>query len=341
MQNKPLFNSKRNNDSRRNSAPIRGRKDFEHRNKSSLDNNEVETPKKKPAVYLKEYTIQHSIELLEFLLKTITNTSRNNVKSLLSHKKILVDGVVTTQFDYKLQPKQKVQISKDPIRKQGEANESLDIIYEDNEIIVINKPSGLLSIATDKENEQTAYRMLMDYVRKQDKHNRVFVVHRIDRDTSGVLMIAKSEAVQNMLQDDWNTIVTKRGYVAVVEGTFVEKQGTYESWLRETATHIVFSSEQKGDGKKSVTHYKVIKENRHYSMLEVEIDSGRKNQIRVQMNDHGHPVIGDKKYESKTDPIHRLGLHASVLEFTHPVTKKVMHFEAKVPGQFYNVFNTK
>ena len=341
MRNNRQSNSKNDYDSRKSSAPIRGRKGFEKRNKTNTDLMDKETPKKKNVVYLKEYTIQTSMGLLEFLLKTITNTSRNNVKSLLSHKKILVDGVVTSQFDYKLQPKQKVQISKDPIRKQGETGESLDIIYEDNEIIVINKPSGLLSIATDKENEQTAYRMLMDYVRKQDKHNRVFIVHRIDRDTSGVLMIAKSEAVQNMLQDDWNTIVTKRGYVAVVEGTFVEKSGTYESWLRETTTHIVFSSSQKGDGKKSVTHYKVIKENRNYSMLEVEIDSGRKNQIRVQMNDHGHPVIGDKKYESKTDPIHRLGLHASVLEFTHPITKKVMHFEAKVPGQFYNVFNVK
>jgi 23S rRNA pseudouridine1911/1915/1917 synthase len=300
-----------------------------------------ENVKKKAPVYVKQFIVRSPIPLLEFLLLNIKDQSRNNIKQLLSKKKVLVDGVVTTQFDYILQQKQKVQISKESILTQApkDKKEKLDIIYEDDEIIVINKPSGLLSIATDKENDNTAYRMVTDYVRKTNKKNSVYVVHRIDRDTSGVLMFAKSPEIQNLFQDDWNNIVTERGYIAIVEGTFKEKQGTYESWLRETATHIVFSSDRKGDGKKSVTHYRVIKENRKYSMLDVKIDSGRKNQIRVQMQEHGHPVIGDEKYQSASNPLNRLGLHAGVLEFVHPITNKTMRFEAKTPPVFIKLFS--
>ena len=179
----------------------------------------------------------------------------------------------------------------------------------------------------------------MEYVGLTNKKNRIFVVHRIDRDTSGVLMFAKSSKVKNMFQDDWNNLVSVRGYVAVVEGTFNEKEGTYESWLLETSTHIVFSSDRKGDGKKSITHYRVLKESKKYSILEVRIDSGRKNQIRVHMRENGHPIVGDEKYQASSNPLGRLGLHANILEFVHPITKKTMRFEAKIPPIFNKLFN--
>ena len=292
---------------------------------------------------LKEYRVSSSCELMDFLLKTLPKTSRNNVKSLLSHKLVMVDGSVVSQYNFMLSKGDIVQISKTPIKVQEKltSKKTLNIIYEDDDFIVINKPSGLLSIASDKEKDVTAYRMVMDYVRAFNPRNRVYVVHRIDKDTSGVLMFSKDEKLKNDLQDSWNDLVSKRGYYAVVEGKLDKKQGTYRSWLRETRTNIMYSSHTPGDGQEAVTHYKVMKENMYYSLVDVHIDSGRKNQIRVHMMDLGHKIVGDTKYGANSNPLKRLGLHAYELEITHPYTKKVMNFKSNVPSTFTSLFNKK
>ena len=285
---------------------------------------------------IREYPVTKDSELLEFLLATLKDQSRNSVKSLLSNHRVSVDGAPISQFNFKLYKGDVVIISKTPIRKKTRSN--LPIIYENEEIIVINKPSGLLSIASDKEKGSTAYRMLTDYVQQKDKHNRIFVVHRLDEDTSGVLMVAKNPKIQQQLQDNWNDLVKSRGYFAIVDGIMEQKSGTIKSYLKKNAQNMMYSSKKEGDGQFSVTHYKVIAENGNYSLLDVHIDSGRKNQIRVHLGDIGHNVIGDDKYGNPTNPIKRLGLHAYELELTHPVTGKNMKFTAPMPKEFFTLF---
>ncbi|MDF2632981.1 MAG: pseudouridine synthase, RluA family [Caproiciproducens sp.] len=275
--------------------------------------------------------------LLDFLLLKLSNRSRNNVKSLLTRREILVDGVVVTQYDHPLLAGQKIRISR-PTNQGQKQQGVLDIIYEDDDIIVINKPAGLLSISTDKEKELTAYHLLTDYVRLKNPTNRIFAVHRLDRDTSGVLMVAKNERIKLALQDNWADLVSQRAYMAVVEGQLEEKSGRIQSWLKETKTRIMYSSGKAGDGQESITNYQVIKETPEYSLLDIHLETGRKNQIRVHMKDIGHNVVGDKKYGAKTNPLKRLGLHAYKLEFKHPFSDKVMCFQTQPPKSFTALF---
>lgn len=300
----------------------KNKKRFEHHSKDYKD--------------IREFPVKEDSELLEFLLKTLKDQSRNSVKSLLSNHRVSVDGAPISQFNFKLYKGDVVIISKTPIHKKTRSN--LPIIFENEEIIVINKPSGLLSIASDKEKGSTAYRMLTDYVQQKDKHNRIFVVHRLDEDTSGVLMVAKNPKIQKALQDNWNDLVTKRGYYAIVDGVMENKEGTVKSYLKMNAQNMMYSSKKAGDGKLSITNYKVISIKDNYTLLDVHIDSGRKNQIRVHMGDLGHHVIGDDKYGNPTNPIKRLGLHAYELEIKHPFTNKVYKFTAPIPKEFKILF---
>lgn len=285
---------------------------------------------------IREFKVDHECELLEFLLLTFKDQSRNSVKSMLTNHRVAVDGAPISQYNFKLYPGDTVIVSKTPIHKKTRSN--LPIIFENDELIVINKPSGLLSIASDKEKGSTAYRMLTDYVQQKDKHNRIFVVHRLDEDTSGVLMVAKNPKIQQALQDNWNEIVTKRGYYAIVEGRLKEKNGTIKSYLKKNSQNMMYSSKKQGDGQFAITHYKVLQEVEGYSLLDVHIDTGRKNQIRVHLGEMGHHVIGDDKYGEPSNPIKRLGLHAYELEFKHPFTGKVMKFTAPIPKEFKILF---
>ena len=285
---------------------------------------------------IREYEVKTECELLEFLFLTLKEQSRNSVKSLLSNHKVAVDGAPISQFNFKLFPGDTVIISKTPIHKKTRSN--LPIIFENDEMIVINKPSGLLSIASDKEKGSTAYRMLTEYVQQKDKHNRIFVVHRLDEDTSGVLMVSKSAKLQQGLQDKWNELVSKRGYLAIVEGHLENKSGTVKSYLKKNSQNMMYSSKKPGDGQFAVTNYKVLQEVEGYSLVDVHIDSGRKNQIRVHMGDLGHHVIGDDKYGNPSNPIKRLGLHAYELELKHPFTGKVLKFTAPIPKEFSILF---
>ena len=285
---------------------------------------------------LREYPVNKDTELLVFLLETLKGQSRNSVKSLLVSHRVSVDGAPISQYNFKLTKGDTVIISKTPIHKKTRSN--LPIIFENDEMIVINKPSGLLSIASDKEKGSTAYRMLMDYVQQKDKHNRIYVVHRLDEDTSGVLMVVKNQKLQEALQDKWNDLVKSRGYYAIVDGVLGNKSGTIKSYLKKNAQNMMYSSKKVGDGQFSITHYKVIKESDKYSLLDVHIDSGRKNQIRVHLGDIGHNVIGDDKYGNPSNPIKRLGLHAYELIITHPFTGKILKFVAPVPKEFNSLF---
>lgn len=216
----------------------------------------------------------------------------------------------------------------------------MNIVYEDSEIIVINKPSGLLSVSTLKESENTLFHQVYTYLKQKHKNNKVFIVHRLDKDTSGLVLFAKNEKMKYLLQDNWDKLVINREYIAVVEGV-VKNTKTIKSWLKETEALVSYSSLKPNDGKLAITNYKSLTTNKSFSLLEIHILTGRKNQIRVHMKDNGSPIVGDKKYGAKTNPIKRLGLHANKLELIHPITKKVMVFETKIPNEFIRMFPKK
>ena len=286
---------------------------------------------------IKEFKVHEDCELLEFLLSKYPKLSRNAVKSLLSNHQVSVDGAPVSQYNLKLTKEDTVIVSKTRISKKTRAN--LPIIFENENFIVIDKPSGLLSVASDREKGRTAYRMVNDYVQQKDKHNRIFVVHRLDEDTSGVLMLAKNAHTKEVLQKNWNEIVVKRGYYAIVEGKLEKKSDTFVDYLKENSLNLMYVTNDKKNGKKCTTSYKVIKENDKYSLLDINIDSGRKNQIRVQFGHRGHYVIGDDKYGQPSNPLKRLGLHAYNLVFKDPETGRVWDFKSPIPEVFTKLFN--
>lgn len=207
----------------------------------------------------------------------------------------------------------------------------MDIIYEDKEFLVVNKPSKKLTIATDKEHINTLYHEASEYVKKKHKKNRIFIVHRLDRDTSGVVIFVKTERLKLALQEKWNDLAINREYIALLEG-HLEKAGTVRSYLKETKTLFTYSTKKK-DGKLAITDYKPLSFYKNQTLTLIHIHTGRKNQIRVHMKDLGHPIVGDKKYGSARDPYHRMCLHASTLELIHPFTGKHYVFKAKIPKE--------
>lgn len=217
----------------------------------------------------------------------------------------------------------------------------LDIIYEDKEILVVNKPSGILTVATLKEKEKTLFHEVSDYVKKSNPKTKVFIIHRLDKDTSGIVMFAKNQNVKYAYQNNWDKLVQKRGYIAVVDGVLDNKKGVIKSFLKETKTLLVYSSNDKKNGKLAITNYEVIKENKFYSMLNIDIKTGRKNQIRVHMKDIDHPILGDKKYGNKKSPVNRLMLHANMLVIINPKTKKKMEFISNIPKNFELLFKER
>ncbi|HBV87671.1 MAG TPA: RNA pseudouridine synthase [Desulfosporosinus sp.] len=281
--------------------------------------------------------VKEPAELMKFLIAELPTKSRKDIKSLLAHHQISVDNEVISQFNHPLLKGQKVVVNwtKVVIEQQPQG---LTIVWEDPHIAIIEKQAGLLSIATETEKELTAYSILSEHVKKRDPRNKIFVLHRLDRETSGVMMFAKSEKVQQMLQKAWKEAVLERTYIVVVEGPVTKEEGTITSWLTESKAFIMYSSRTPNDGQKAITHYRVLKKNKHYSLLEVKLETGRKNQIRVHMKDIGHSVIGDKKYGAIKQPIARLGLHARVLAFKHPITGEEVRYETAIPQEFLNLF---
>jgi len=207
----------------------------------------------------------------------------------------------------------------------------LEILYEDRDILVVDKSAGLLTVATNKDKVRTAYFVLTDYVKKgcAKSHKRVFVVHRLDRDTSGILIFAKTQEIQMSFQENWENV--EKRYIAVVHGKPSPKEDTITSYLAENRAHMVYSTPDPKVGKLSHTYYKVLKEAKIYSLLEINLITGRKNQIRVHLADRGHPVVGDKKYGEKDRWHKRLALHSRSISFKHPVSGKQLTFEAPIP----------
>ena len=272
-----------------------------------------------------EYTVEGGGPLLPFLLERVRG-SRNHVKSLLTRGQVEVDGKTVTRHDHPLTPGQRVAVLAAP-----RPAAPFPVLYEDGRILVVDKPAGLLSMASDREKLRTAYRMATDYVRQGDPRGRVFIVHRLDRDTSGVLLFAKDEAVKRAYQEDWNGLVSRRGYLAVAEGVPPQQSGTVRTRLRENSAHRVYSGR---DGKLAVTHYTTLGGNGKYTLLEVSIDTGRKNQIRAHLRELGCPVAGDRMYGAATDPLGRLCLHAHELALTDPFTGEARVFRAEAPAGF-------
>lgn len=282
------------------------------------------------------FKVDKDNELMKFLMEKMPQNSRNNIKSLLTQRRVMVDDVIVSQYNAPLKEGQKVSITKTKITKHK--LEGVSIVYEDNDILVVEKERGILSVATQNEREKTAYNILKNYLKEKNSKDKIFVVHRLDRDTSGVMIFAKSEKAQDILQTTWNDSVKERTYVALVEGNVKKDSDTIISYLAENKAMITYSTANEEEGKKAVSHYKVLKRNKNYSLLEVNIETGRKNQIRVHMQDLGHSVVGDEKYGSTKNPIKRLGLHAHTIVFKHPITKEVLSFTSKIPEAFLSLF---
>ncbi|MBQ8901855.1 MAG: RNA pseudouridine synthase [Bacilli bacterium] len=218
--------------------------------------------------------------------------------------------------------------------------EKLDIIYEDKYIIVVNKPSGLFTISTDSEKYKTLFHQVFEYLKKKHKSNKVFIVHRLDRDTSGLVIFAKSEDIKRKLQDNWDKVI--REYITVVNGKVEKNKGVIESYLKETKTLLVYSSNDKIHGKLAITEYERLESNKLYSLLKINIKTGRKNQIRVHLNDIGHSIVGDKKYGNiKNKMVNRLCLHAHYLEFNHPITNELLKLKIDIPKEFLKLIDNK
>lgn len=282
---------------------------------------------------IESYTPQQETPLLEFLFASMPQRKRTSVKELLKHNQVRVNSTVTTQFDQPLQPGDTVEVN---LTREFPRfyNRRLQLVYEDNDIIVVNKGYGLLSMGNDKVKEGTAYSILRDYLKWCDPRQKIFIVHRLDRDTSGLMMFAKTMEAKEAMQHNWNNMVLNRKYLAVVEGKVDDDEGVVKSYLAENSRYEVYSTDNPEEGQLAVTRYRTLKRKNGYSLLEVELDTGRKNQIRVHMKDMGHPIAGDRKYGAKSSPIHRLALHAQTLRFVHPITRKEMNFTTPVPAPF-------
>lgn len=283
------------------------------------------------------YLVKEPMELMEFLAAKMPDASRTKLKTLLSKRVVYVDNTIRTQYNFPLRPGMKVQISREKGKHEFHSN-LMKIVYEDRYLIVIEKMQGLLSVNTERQKERTAYTILNEYVKRSDRRNRVYIVHRLDRDTSGLMMFAKDEQTQHTLRDNWHEIVFDRRYVAVVCGDMERDAGTVRSWLTDRKLYV-YSSPVDDGGQESITHYRTIKRANGYSLMELNLETGRKNQIRVHMQDLGHPIAGDGRYGLEdVNPIGRLALHAFKLCFYHPVTGEPMQFETPYPGEFKKLF---
>ena len=285
--------------------------------------------------------VQEGSTLMDFLLSKMGGMSRTSVKNLLARRVVRVNRSVETRPDTLLNSGDEVVIVPEQGARQL-THPKLRIVYEDDYLIVVEKREGLLTVSAHPgSSETTALSLLKDYVKKSDKRNGIYVVHRLDRETSGLLVFAKTRELQEYMRTYWRELVTKRTYVAVVEGEMPKEEDTITTWLSEDPkSTMVYSSPVDDGGKVAITHYKQLKTNGDYSLLELHLETGRTNQIRVHMASVGHPVVSDRKYGSgKVPPIDRLGLHARILEFIHPATEQVVHFETPVPREFLHIFH--
>lgn len=280
--------------------------------------------------------VKEEAPLLEWLLKNV-NESRTKIKATLQGRGIRVDGKTVTQFDFTLQPGMKVAVSKTKRNQHSFKSRYVKIVYEDRWLIVVEKNIGILSMAAG-HSSLNVKSVLDDYFKKSRQKCNAHVVHRLDRDTSGLMVYAKDIETEQILEHNWHQIVYDRRYVAVLSGELIQDEGTIENWLKDNKAYVTYSSPTDNGGKLAITHYHVLARTTEHSLVEFKLETGRKNQIRVHASDMGHPVCGDPKYGNGDDPLHRLCLHAWLLCFTHPVTGQPMEFETPVPTAFKQLF---
>lgn len=274
--------------------------------------------------------------LLEFLLENVKE-SRSKIKATLQGRGIKVNGKTVTQFDFPLKPGMKVAVSKTKKNQHGFKSRYVKIVYEDRWLVVVEKNVGILSMAAG-HSSLNVKSVLDDYFHRSRQRCRAHVVHRLDRDTSGLMVYAKDTEVEQEMEHNWHDIVYDRRYVAVVSGEMEDDEGTIANWLKDNKAYVTYSSPYDNGGKYAVTHFHVLKRTTDHSLVEFRLETGRKNQIRVHCADMGHPVCGDTKYGNGNDPLHRLCLHAYRLCFFHPVTRKRMEFETMIPTEFRRLF---
>ena len=265
-------------------------------------------------------------ELLTVLWQLFPEMSHKKLKNYLTGHAVLVNGQIITQYNYAVKKEDIVEIKKE---NKTHKHSTLPILYEDENFLVVDKPAGLLSIATSKEKEKTAYHLMREFIKQRNKHEKLFVVHRLDKDTSGILLFVKHEKLKWQLQNNWNQLVKTREYMAIVSGT-IPAFSSYVCYLEEDKNYQVKVVEH--GGKKAITSIYPIFHNQRFSLVKVAIKTGRKNQIRVVLSHLGYPIVGDKKYGNISYP--RLLLHASKLVLVHPVTHQIYTFESKVPASF-------
>ena len=273
-----------------------------------------------------KYTTIAPLSLLEALAQMSPESSKTTLRSWLKDGRVTVDGEVVKVADTRLKEGQEIALGVRPHFIKG----GIRILYEDRHLVVIEKPEGLLSVATAFEKEETAYAFLKESYRP--KH--VYVVHRLDQDTSGVMLFALSEEAYSKLKVTFEKHEIERAYIAIVEGQVQQQSGSWESYVYEDANYVVHITDDPTKGRLATTHYAVKSTLKKYTGLDLKLETGRKNQIRVHCQAAGHPVVGDKKYGAKTDPIRRLCLHAYLLSFEHPITKKQMQFKSPIPEPF-------
>ncbi len=282
------------------------------------------------------YTVEEDAQLLDWLIANLKGLSRNKVKDTLHGRGIKVNGKIVTQFDYPLTRGMKISVSKS---KKNDTFKSryVNLVYEDPYLVVIEKKPGILSMAAGHKSLNVKT-VLDDYFRQTKQRCTAHVVHRLDRDTSGLMVYAKDMQTEQTLEHEWHNIVYDRRYVAVVSGEMEADEGTIANWLKDNKAYVTYSSPVDNGGKYAVTHFHVLDRTTEHSLVEYKLETGRKNQIRVHSADMNHPVCGDVKYGNGDDPIHRLCLHAYMLHFFHPVTRARMEFETPIPSQFRMLF---
>ncbi|MEI6125950.1 MAG: RluA family pseudouridine synthase [Pseudomonadota bacterium] len=270
--------------------------------------------------------------LIDFLMDR--GHTRTKIKQLLKHRAIVVNGEAVKNLDQMLLHGDTVEVRKEKNQPVAAPSMGIRVVHEDDAVIVIEKPAGLLTMASETEKIKTAYYQVNEFLklRSRDTRERIFIVHRLDRDTSGLIVFAKNAAGKRAIQGSWKE--AEKRYYAIVEGTPAKKEGEIRSSLSETKSLKVYSDRHSGEAKPALTKYRLLRQGRVYALLDILLETGRKNQIRVHLADLGHPVAGDKKYGAQTDPLRRLGLHAYLLSFNHPDTGQLLRFESSMPAKF-------
>lgn len=299
----------------------------------------------RPAGEQKKFSLNvgEDMPLMEFLQLKLKDYSRSAIKSLISHRQLYLNGEVSLQrYDHPLHKGDRVDVRS----FRGNRGHVLDhpklkMVYEDDDIIVVEKKEGLLSVRGDNLAEETATHILNNYLRPLGRRSHIFVVHRLDRGTSGVMMFVKSKEVQDKMREDWTSFIKERTYIAVAEGVFEQKEGVIDSYLTEDGKQKMHSSDTDNGGQHAITHYKVLSQGKKYALVKLNLETGRKNQIRVHLESIGHPIAGDVKYGGHDSVAKRLCLHAETLRFSHPVTGRLMAFEIPTPEIFKRMTSTQ